>query len=82
MGDAGAAGAFHLDYGTFLRFNRVGVVLGISQSILLDHCFGSHLAVLPMRLDRFGLLMGLSAVGLGSLVWAAVSSVETTRLTC
>jgi hypothetical protein len=28
-------GIFRLNYGTFLRFNTLGVVLGISQFILL-----------------------------------------------
>jgi membrane-associated protein len=37
------AGVFRLHYITFLRFNSLGVVLGIGQFILLGYFFGTHL---------------------------------------
>jgi membrane-associated protein len=49
------AGAFHLNYGTFLRFNTLGVILGISQFILLGFFFGSHLDTVLDWFDRYGL---------------------------
>lgn len=56
------AGAFRLRYTTFLRFNTLGVILGISQFILLGYFFGSHLEAILSWLDRYGLLIAMGVV--------------------
>lgn len=63
------AGIFRLNYATFLRFNTLGVILGISQFILLGYFFGSHLQEVLGWLDRFGLAVAASLVGLALLGW-------------
>jgi len=37
------AGAFRLNYATFLRFNTLGVIIGIGQFIVLGYFFGGQL---------------------------------------
>jgi len=63
------AGVFRLDYPTFLRFNTLGVVLGIGQFILLGYFFGNHLESLLAWLDRYGLLILALILGLSLFAW-------------
>jgi membrane-associated protein len=63
------AGVFRLDYPLFLRFNTLGVVLGIGQFILLGYFFGSNLESLLAWLDRFGLLILVMIIGLSFVGW-------------
>ena len=37
------AGIFRLNYATFLRFNTLGVVIGIGEFILIGYFFGGHI---------------------------------------
>ncbi|HXH65275.1 MAG TPA: DedA family protein [Mariprofundaceae bacterium] len=48
------AGVFRLDYATFLRFNTVGIIIGIGQFIVVGYCFGQYLPSLLAFADRFG----------------------------
>jgi membrane-associated protein len=63
------AGAFRLDYGAFLRFNTAGVILGISQFILLGYFFGSHLGTILQWFEHYGPLIGASVLGIGLVSW-------------
>jgi len=63
------AGAFRLKYPSFLRFNTLGVILGISQFIVLGYCFGSHLDQILGWLDRFGIVIALSLAALLFAGW-------------
>jgi membrane-associated protein len=63
------AGSFRLRYTTFLRFNTLGVILGISQFILLGYFFGSHLESILEWLDRYGLLITVGVVSLLLAGW-------------
>ncbi len=56
------AGAFRLDYRTFLPYNALGVILGISQFILVGYLFGSQLETLLAWLGRFGFTLGVGLV--------------------
>jgi membrane-associated protein len=67
------AGAFHLNYGTFLRFNTLGVILGISQFILFGFFFGSHLETLLDWFERYGLLITTVLVLLAISSWLWLS---------
>ncbi len=42
------AGVFRLDYSTFLRFNTLGIMIGIGQFIVVGYFFGDYL---PSILD-------------------------------
>jgi membrane-associated protein len=66
------AGVFRLHYSTFLRFNTLGVVLGIGQFILLGYFFGAHLETILDWLDRFGLLSFILIIGLSLIAWRVV----------
>ena len=37
------AGVFRLNYATFVRFNALGVIIGIGEFILIGYFFGNHL---------------------------------------
>ncbi len=74
------AGIFHLNYGTFLRFNTLGVILGISQFILLGYFFGSHLTAVLNWLDRFGPMVFVACLGLALLGWFSLSVWRASRL--
>ena len=73
------AGAFRLSYPTFLRFNTLGVILGISQFIVLGYFFGSHLDLVLGWLDRFGLAVGLSCLVLILAGWRFYAAVQAGR---
>lgn len=47
------AGAFELDYRTFLTFNTPGVLLGIGEFLLIGYCFGTHLSALCAALEAY-----------------------------
>ena len=68
------AGVFRLDYLTFVRYNTLGVVLGIGQFILLGYFFGTHLASILNWLDRFGLMILGLIVGLSFIAWRYLRS--------
>lgn len=51
------AGAFRLSYATFLPFNTLGVLIGISQFIVLGYFFGSHLPEILGWIDRYGMII-------------------------
>ena len=53
------AGMFRLNYATFLRFNTLGVIIGISQFIILGYFFGSHLEEIFGWLDRYGIIIAV-----------------------
>lgn len=64
------AGTFRLDYATFLRFNTLGVIVGIGQFILLGYFFGSHMDAILGWLDRFGLLVAAGVFcGVTFMAW-------------
>lgn len=63
------AGAFRLDYPTFLRFNTLGVILGISQFIVLGYFFGSHLERVLGWFDSYGLAVMLILALLAFAGW-------------
>jgi membrane-associated protein len=67
------AGAFHLHYATFLRFNTLGVILGISQFILLGFFFGSHLETMLDWFGRYGLPITTILVLLAMASWLWLS---------
>jgi membrane-associated protein len=71
------AGVFRLHYITFLRFNSLGVVLGIGQFILLGYFFGTHLESILNWLDRFGLLILVLVVGLSLIAWRFIRIFQT-----
>jgi membrane-associated protein len=48
------AGVFRLDYGTFLRFNSLGIMIGIGQFIVVGYFFGEYLPSILDLADRFG----------------------------
>ena len=69
------AGTFHLNYGVFLRFNTVGVLLGIGQFIIVGYFFGSHLSDILSWLDRFGITIFVCVlVAASAVVWRALST--------
>lgn len=51
------AGIFRLNYATFLRYNTLGVILGIGQFIILGYFFGSHIDVILGWLDQYGIII-------------------------
>ncbi|WP_419175878.1 DedA family protein [Desulfosediminicola sp.] len=48
------AGAFKLDYGRFLIFNMLGVIIGIGEFLLLGYLLGNHLDEICTWLNRLG----------------------------
>lgn len=66
------AGAFRLDYATFLRFNTLGIVVGIGQFIAVGYFFGEYLPSILYFADRFGSTILASLVTLlaaGGWLW-------------
>ena len=69
------AGTFHLDYAIFLRFNALGVVLGIGQFIVVGYFFGSHLDDILAWLDRFGVtILAAILTAATAIAWRARST--------
>lgn len=69
------AGTFRLDYGVFLRFNTLGVLLGIGQFIVVGYFFGSHLSDILGWLDRFGItIFACVLIAASAVVWRAFST--------
>ncbi|MGC8519408.1 MAG: DedA family protein [Steroidobacteraceae bacterium] len=65
------AGAFELDYRTFLTFNTPGVLLGIGEFLLIGYCFGAHLGALCATLQAsVPAVAAVTAAFLGLLVLA------------
>jgi membrane-associated protein len=73
------AGAFRLNYTTFLRFNTLGVVLGISQFILLGYFFGRHLETILGWLDRYVVVLTITFFLLVLSGWRLLSLYRTKR---
>jgi membrane-associated protein len=64
------AGVFRLDYATFLRFNTVGIMIGIGQFIAVGYFFGQYLPAILYYADRFsGTILALMATLVASGVW-------------
>jgi membrane-associated protein len=69
------AGTFRLNYATFLRFNTLGVILGISQFIVLGYFFGNHLAEILGWLDRYGIIIAAGVFTIATAVaWRYLSA--------
>ncbi|MHB8810176.1 MAG: DedA family protein [Desulfobulbaceae bacterium] len=51
------AGIFRLDYPTFLRFNTLGVIIGIGEFIILGYFCGGYLPTILAWLDNVGIAM-------------------------
>ena len=50
------AGVFGLDYATFIRFNTLGILIGIGQFIVVGYFFGANLpSILDFR--RFAIIV-------------------------
>ena len=65
------AGAFELDYRTFLAFNTPGVLLGIGAFLLVGYGFGAHLGALCATLEGYAPeVTAAAAVLLGLLALA------------
>ncbi|MGB8077176.1 MAG: hypothetical protein WCF09_04780, partial [Gallionella sp.] len=47
------AGMFRLDYATFLRFNTLGIMIGIGQFIVVGYFFGAYLPSILEFAARF-----------------------------
>lgn len=58
------AGMFRLNYATFIRFNTLGILIGIGQFIVVGYFFGAYLPSILEYADRFGttILAFLSAL--------------------
>lgn len=66
------AGVFRLDYGTFLRFNTPGVIIGIGEFIIVGYFFGSQLPAILAWLNRasFSITIAVTALlGLSACCW-------------
>jgi membrane-associated protein len=48
------SGVFRLDYATFLRFNTLGIMIGIGQFIAVGYFFGQYLPTILYYIDRYG----------------------------
>lgn len=53
------AGIFRLDYPIFLRFNTLGVVIGIGEFIVLGYFCGESLPTLLAWLDKVSITMAV-----------------------
>lgn len=51
------AGVFGLDYATFIRFNTLGILIGIGQFIVVGYFFGANLPSILECADRFGTII-------------------------
>ena len=66
------AGVFRLDYATFLRYNTVGIMIGIGQFIVAGYFFGEYLSLIFEWADRFGstiLASFLTMIAAGAWYW-------------
>jgi membrane-associated protein len=66
------AGVFRLNYPTFLRFNTLGVMIGIGQFILLGYFFGGQLESLLAWFHQFNFSIVISImalIALGIFCW-------------
>jgi membrane-associated protein len=48
------AGMFRLNYTTFIRFNTLGVIIGIGQFIVVGYFFGASLPAIIDAAERYG----------------------------
>jgi len=48
------AGMFRLNYTTFIRFDTLGVVIGIGQFIVVGYFFGAYLPTIVEYAERYG----------------------------
>jgi membrane-associated protein len=48
------AGMFHLNYSSFLRFNTLGIIIGIGQFVVVGYFFGEYLPSIFYFADHFG----------------------------
>lgn len=67
------AGIFRLNYATFVRFNTLGIIIGIGQFIVVGYFFGAYLPTIFNYAERYGvtslsLLLAVSLV-LASWYW-------------
>jgi membrane-associated protein len=75
------AGAFRLDYGKFLRFNALGVFIGISQFIIVGYFFGSHLEGILAWIDQAGIVIGtIVGIFLMLVAWRLLRSRAAARI--
>jgi membrane-associated protein len=64
------AGVFRLDYRTFLRFNTLGVIIGIGEFIVVGYFFGAYLSSIRAWFDQFSVVITITAaIILGSCGW-------------
>ncbi|MGA8863416.1 MAG: DedA family protein [Gallionella sp.] len=64
------AGMFRLDYATFIRFNTLGVMLGIGQFIAVGYFCGAYLPAIVHFGESYGPVIFASlCVPLGLAVW-------------
>ena len=64
------AGAFQLNYATFLRFNTLGIVIGIGQFMIVGYFFGEYLPDILAWADRFGpAFLALLSIPLAAGAW-------------
>lgn len=64
------AGVFRLDYATFLRFNTLGVIVGIGQFIVVGYFFGEYLPSILAFADDFSTtIVATVAVLLSAAAW-------------
>jgi len=68
------AGMFRLNYITFIRFNTLGVMLGIGQFIVVGYFFGAYLPAIVDYAGRYGSIIFsivLASLGLAAWYWWA-----------
>ena len=66
------AGVFRLDYGAFVRFNSLGIVIGIGQFIVVGYFFGAYLPTILQWADQAGapVVAGCAAtLAAGAWLW-------------
>jgi membrane-associated protein len=74
------AGVFRLDYATFIRFNALGVMIGIGQFIAVGYFFGEYLPAIVQLAERYGsaILASISApLALAAWYWRARRRAQT-----
>jgi len=68
------AGMFRLNYSTFIRFNTLGVILGIGQFMVVGYFFGAYLPAMLDYAGRYGSIVFsvlLAALALAAWYWWA-----------
>lgn len=63
------AGAFRLSYPTFLRFNTLGVLVGIGEFVLIGYFFGAYLPQILAWLERFSVFVLIGIVIAVAVLW-------------